>query len=339
MNSRESQDKHGTFPRVALSQEAPTLTVYDDEPLMEPLEYAVTDDELASKRGNFVFTVGNVASGKSTLQSLLVARLWSREDINFLYNCQKGDHRHDHLLNEWVDNIRHGILPPRTKQGRLQEFNISFGQLKKKPLDVSFLEISGEDIKSIVPALDPDDRPRLNSQLVEYLRAKKSRINKRFIFVSDCQANKERTEHSGRRTTSEDILFNSLLRYLLGKDGLAMERLNLLFVAAKWDTVEKEYRSVSQYFARHFPQTRAVLQSERCTAVYVPFSVGTLADVEVVDDDSQGRHFEKRIVSLEAFYIDVVIQWLYHSFTGNQLRNMPSIRKSWIDKIKRLFQA
>jgi len=337
MKPDHTQDGAEVLPPLEPSQSQQLFGSHRDEPLMEPLEYAVTDDELADKQGNYVFTVGNVSSGKSTLQSLLVARLWSREDIQFRYNCQKGDHRHDHLLNEWVDNIRHGILPPRTKQGRLQEFNVSFGQAKKRHLDVSFLEISGEDIKSIVPTLDVDERPRLNTQLVEYLRAKKSRINKRFIFVSDCQANRALAERSQPRSTSEDILFNALLRYLLGKDGLAMERLNLLFVAAKWDTVTQDYRTVQQYFQRHFPQSRAVLQSERCTAVYVPFSVGTLADVAIPDDSPDSQHLEKRIVSLESYYIDVVIQWLYHSFTGSQLRNMPKIRQGWPDKILRLF--
>jgi hypothetical protein len=173
----------------------------------------------------------------------------------------------------------------------------------------------------------------MNDQLVEYLRAKRNRINKRFIFVSDCEEAKRQHASHEQPEFTEDILFNALLRYLLGKDGLAMERISVLFVAAKWDAVGSEYRSLAHYFKKRFPQTRAVLQSGRCNANYIAFSVGRIEDVCVARDQQGNKIYEGRITSLEHKYVDILIQWIYHSFTGNHLKGLPKIKPSLLDRV------
>ena len=290
-------------------------------------EYEVTDEELPSKSGNYVFTVGNVDCGKSTLQTSLVFRLWSREDIHLDFNHAKNDQRHDALLHKWIVGFKNGFLPDRTKEGRLQEFNIAFGQEDVRNLEVNFLEISGEDIKSIVPTSDIETPPKINRQLVEYLKADKGRINKRFIFVSDSSIHLSESDAMPSEGFTEDILFDALLKYLLGKQGLDMQRINVLFVAAKWDETKHKHGTIQKYCHRYFPQSRSILNSGRCHTQYIPFSIGSVG-VEMVDGQSRPK-----VLAFEARYIDLVIQWIYHSFTGNQLKNTQKIALTLWDKV------
>jgi hypothetical protein len=298
-------------------------------------DYNVGDDDIDSKSGNYLFTIGNTSSGKSTLQNLLIYRLWSKEDIIFEYANKDGDHRHDKLLDDWVTNLRQGNFPLRTKQGILQEFSITISQAKKKKLELNFLEMSGEDIKSIVPTLDKSKKPKINEQLVAYLTTKKTKINKRFIFVSDAEENKKKRSSPNTDTINEDMLFNHFLRYLLGKDGLAMKKIKVLFVAAKWDLLKGEYSTAQEYFRKNFPQTRGILKYNRADAVYIPFSVGVTETKEV--EENGKKSFKKLIRSLESKYVDSLIQWIYSSFTNNTLKGMPKISLSLLDKIRSFF--
>ena len=293
-------------------------------------DYEVLDEEIHSRSGNFVFTVGNVGCGKSTLQTALVYRLWSREDLVFDFNHESNDQRHDALLQEWILRLqRDGGLPERTKAGRLQEFCIEYGQKGKRTLDLKFLEISGEDIKTIVPTLDVSTPPTIHRQLVQYLRADKQRINKRFIFVSDATAHLPGAEQSIEENFTEDMLFYALLRYLLGNDGLQMPKIQALFVAAKWDAAQSHFGNVERYVRTKFPQTRAILNSERCRAQYIPFSIGT------VTAEAVGGVVESKVLALESRYVDLIAQWIYHAFTGEQLRNMPRVQPSLLDRLAR----
>ncbi len=295
-------------------------------------EYQVKDEDFHKKEGNYVFTVGNVSSGKSTLQNLLVYRLWSREDIGFEYGRNNGDHRHNALLNEWVDSFRQGILPGRTKKGTIQEFNISIHQKRKKELDLNFIEISGEDIKSIVPSVDSEKKPSVHRHLDKYLSADNA-INKRFIFVSNGEEHKK-----GRRVNaniSEDILFDSFLRYLLSENQKGLQDINILFVISKWDIVREEYSNNYQKYIKHnFPQTLSILNGNRVKVMYLPFSVGKIEEQLV---DSKNNLHENRIVSLDKVYVDRLIQWLYNTFTGETLKGFPPLKPNTWYRIAKIL--
>ncbi len=319
-------DKHESFLEETHSE-------MNDDFLNQSIEeeqddYQVLEEDFSNKEGNYIFTVGNVSSGKSTLQNLMIYRLWSKDDINFEYGHHSNDHRQKALLSNWVDAFRKGILPPRTKQGLIQEFNISISQKRKKPLDLNFIEISGEDIKSIVPSLDSSTKPSVHNFLDRYL-TESNNINKRFIFVSNGE------EHQrGNKTNdnlSEDILFDSFLRYLLSDSQKGLKKLNILFVIAKWDTVREDYKNdYKKYLKDNFPQTLSILDGERVTVMYLPFTVGKIEE-QLVDKDN--HVYENRIVRLENAYVDRLIQWTYNTFTGEVLNNFPPIKPSLLYRI------
>ncbi len=55
--------------------------IFQDESHEE--EYQVRDEDFSHKEGNYIFTVGNVSSGKSTLQNILVYRLCQKDNVYF----------------------------------------------------------------------------------------------------------------------------------------------------------------------------------------------------------------------------------------------------------------
>ncbi len=285
-------------------------------------EYQVLEEDFNKKEGNYVFTVGNVSSGKSTLQNLLIYRLWSINDISFDYGKTTSDHRHNAILQGWVNSIRQGILPKRTKQGMIQEFDIEIGQAGKPKLDVNFIEISGEDIKSIIPSFDSEVKPSVHNFLDRYLIPDNG-INKRFIFVSDGEKHKKGISHKVD-DVSEDILFDAFLKYLLSDTHKGLPKLNILFVISKWDTVKEDYKNDFQkYMKQNFSQTLSILEGTRTTVLYLPFSVGKI-EPKLIDKEKDT--YEDRIVSLENIYVDRLIQWVYNTFTGETLKGLPAIK-------------
>jgi hypothetical protein len=291
--------------------------------------YKIKDEELATREGNYIFTIGNVSSGKSTLQALLLTRLWSLENITFKYGNSIQDHRHNAIIEGWINSIKKGILPKRSDQGYIQEFNIFIGQKGKKSVEVNFLEMSGEDIISIVPTLK-EEQPKVHGHLDALLRSNNN-INKRFIFISDGERHKRGSIIQGK--ISEDILFYNFLRYLFNEKEL--QSLNILFIISKWDTVKEDYKNnAMKYFKENFPQTKSIFDSNRVTSMLLPFTVGKIVEKPV---DKKNNIYENRIVSLENIYVDRLIQWIYHTYTGETLKGLPPIKPSFLYKLAKML--
>jgi len=287
------------------------------------LDFSVRSDAIQGREGNFLFTVGSTGSGKSTLQHFLVYWLHCDRTLNLDYASTEEAHVHDAHLNQWIQEFARGYLPERTPQGTLQEFRIGFSQKGRPRLDFSFVEISGEDIRSILP--NPSDpMPRLHAQLEQYLRLQGA--NRRFVFVSDATAN--RRDGTGR-VFYEDILFSTLIRYLLSERGVNLKKLNILFVASKWDAVKSDYRSVQAYFNTHFTQTRALVDgSSRIRASFIPFSVGDIVLAE------EGGETVARVRAVDNTYIRYLVSWVYHSFKGTHLRGgYPRVARSLMGRL------
>ena len=305
---------------------------YDEAIEEEKDPYQVEEGDFTNKEGNYIFTVGNVSSGKSTLQNFLIRRLWSKSDINLEYGHTTNDHQQEAILNNWVKSGKKGILPPRTKQGVIQEFNLTISQKRKKRLDVSLIEISGEDIISIIPSLDSAKKPSVHKHLDRYLTAN-NKINKRFVFVSDGEKHTKgvRTNVDG---ISEDILFSTFLRYLLSDTQKGLKDINVLFVIAKWDTIKEDYKNNdTKYMHDNFPNTLSILDSERVTSMLLPFSVGKIEET-LTDKEHE---YENRIVVEDTTYVDRLIQWVYNTFTGETLTNFPPIKPNFMYRVAKLF--
>ncbi|MFK8016656.1 MAG: hypothetical protein AB8G17_14580 [Gammaproteobacteria bacterium] len=305
----------------------PELLTAPPREKVDNLENKIDGSKIEGRDGNFVFTVGKVSSGKSTLQSFLIHRLWTDSRIVFEHAPSDGNEDNDAYLHGWVNNVANGLFPERTGQGNIREFCIRFGHAARKKLTLNFIEIAGEDIVSIVPSVEPSSR-QLNPFLERYLR--EPGINKRFVFVSDASQIGSKARARERRL-QEDILFTALINHLRNPDGIALKRISILFVVSKWDQVKNDYRSVKHYFREHFPQTLALTtRSAQISANFMPFSVG---EVSVARSEEQNKNVPL-IVRKDTRYIDFFISWLYGEFVRDRLPGYPQLSPTPLQRFK-----
>jgi hypothetical protein len=294
---------------------------------MDPDAFAQGD------RPKVLLTVGLAGAGKSTIQSFLVYRLWSDERIRF-EKGKKGSVEHDAILNSWVENFSQGYLPRRTITGLVQDFCVSFGSPRQPLLDLHFLEISGEDIATIVADVDSIEagvEARFAPQIDSVLE--RSDIDLRLLFVAD--ATKHLGLDEGSKFIKEDILFSTILEHVrnLRRGPGFGRRIGAVFVASKWDQVlrkdsgaRRTFVNEKQFFMREFPRVRGIVNSAqgRIEASYIPFSVG---GVKMSEDDEIAR-----ITTPESRYGDILISWIYFSFTGRHLHGFPRVKQTALQR-------
>lgn len=321
-DAAEPKDYVGVIPEPSL--QAPPREDVDS------LDNLIDGRNIEGRSGNFVFTVGKVSSGKSTLQSFLIHRLWTDPRITFEHEPMDGNEDNEAYLHGWVNNVASGLFPARTGAGKIREFCISFGHAERRKVKLNFIEIAGEDIVSIVPSVEPSSR-QLNHYLERYLR--EPGLNKRFVFVSDAADNGEGGPASESKL-QEDILFASLIKHLRNSDGIGLKRLSILFVVSKWDQVKNDYRSVKHYFREHFPQTLSLTtRSSQISANFMPFSVG---EVSVARSQEQDKNVPL-IVRKDPRYIDYLISWLFDEFVRDRLPGYPQLRPTPLQRFKNWF--
>ena len=209
----------GTDPNHAEPDydDARALPDYQD---IENFDVDVESDSIGNRTGNYLFTIGKVNSGKSTLQNFLIYRLFKDERIDLEFTPKDGNHQKVAALNAWIRKIGAGYFPNRTQAGALREFDVRITQAKRKPFDFSFLEISGEDIETVSATAD-DPEPHLQEDLETFLRLKHGK--KRFIFVSD--SSRHLVKAGLAENFEEDQMFSAFVRYLLDHNGLGLKRI------------------------------------------------------------------------------------------------------------------
>ncbi len=293
------------------------------------------DQQIASKKikqrrslpsgSNCLITVGAATAGKSVLQHALIHRLWKDDRITLdFWNIDAGlsqDQEKDSILMEWVKRFDDGELPPRTPKGNFDTFSIEFGEIKKKPVKISFVEISGEHFTDVLPKPDnTNHEPSLAPELIRLLTDRKTK--KYFIFVADTARQLGNAEN-----TDQDILFDRLLKEF---KKLKLKRIRVLFVASKWDLMNNNNISPKQFFGKNFPNSKATLANYPGAKIqYIRFTIG---QVETTDGDAGTA----KILVRDLDPISRVVQWIYNNATGRRLRHYPPIRETLWEKIKRL---
>ena len=283
--------------------------------------------------GYCLFTAGVVGAGKSTLQHALIHRLYTDERIDLTFQNEDGETSPNGELLGWINRFDRGEFPERTPQGTLQTFFIEFGR-RRRPVKLSFVEISGEDFLAILPRKDrPDYEPRLPSELEHVLTAKG--IRKLFIFVADTTRHDpakapNRSSDDRDQRLFEDMVFSELLIHILD---LGLNRIRLLFVAAKWDAAPNRNLDPKRFFGQHFPQTKSALRRfEKAQVQYIRFTVG---NVQNTGDETAGVAQTPIVGKHDFLPISRVIQWIHTHATERSLPGYPPVRMTLWQKIKR----
>lgn len=167
-------------------------------PLIEGIDQAT---------GNYLLTLGYPGSGKTVLQSFIYYYIATHGAFSgSLEKHRKGaqpSHFTQSLLNKWVKDWSDGKLPESTRESveAIREIRLRLTPKinTSKSFNFSFVEVSGELIKSVVPS--EVQAGSIVETMHSFLTAPKS--SKMIVYVFD------HNEHS-----NNDELFSSLIQYL-----------------------------------------------------------------------------------------------------------------------------
>lgn len=258
-----------------------------------PLSNAATN-EIKNRDSNFVFFFGNPQSGKSVILSSLLYYLSSKVGVLRPIIGTPNSQEVQTLLYDFYENIRQGHLPERTTVGKVLEIDLVFEPNNKSkkvpPINLTFLEASGEDLRAIRRG------GNFQSHISKYLS---SNVPLTFIIVTSYDT-----------ADQDDTLINEFLDELERK-GKNLRPVNIILVISKWDLsgrmdVESS-EELDNFIANNLRRT-----SQRFDAYELSKTFYTIGNVE-------SRDGKQRIPILYDATAGVLSNWLYESITGYPL--------------------
>ncbi|TCC86500.1 hypothetical protein EZ428_23850 [Pedobacter frigiditerrae] len=255
-----------------------------------PLVKTATN-EIKNRDSNFVFFFGNPQSGKSVILSSMLYHLSSQAGVLRPKIGTPNSHEAQTLLYDFYENIRQGILPERTTVGKVLELDLVFEPNNKSkkvmPINLTFLEASGEDLRAIKRG------GNFNSHISKYLS---SNVPLTFIIVTSYDT-----------ADKDDALINEFLDELERK-GKNLRPINLILVISKWDKsgrmeVESE-EELDNFINDNLRRT-----SQRINAYELSKTFYTIGNVETAGGS-------QRVTLLSLDTAGILSNWLYNSITG-----------------------
>jgi len=290
--------------------------------------HVIDDVDQSNRWGNYVLTVGNINSGKSTLQQWLVTWFFTKGVTQATFKPIDGAQDPVKKLYDMVNRTLRGEFPASTLIGKQEEFQLSITPKDKKklPLDFGFFEISGEDLKQVIPDETNAFQPYLPSSINRFLDNKKIRFT--LLFVSNAEAHAKFKQN--KQTTlpdqlEEDALFCSFMDYLERNFGNKFKRAPILLCISKWDYAKQHFSNdPNTYFKKALPQTYTrflIKHQQKIPVMSVPFSVGRIRH--------QGGESKRAIVEeIDDTSTQLIASWIYRSFTRKDLLG----ESSWLKK-------
>lgn len=301
----------------------------------ETLGNLPTGNAIDARAGSYILSFGFPGAGKSTFQSHLVR--WIAKGGRFDWEIAENDSNGASRIafNNWIRAWGKGEFPRPTAKGvdKVVEMRVSATpkEGKKKKLVFNFLEISGEDLKEVMPS------PRRPSWMMEPLREYLGNPKINFILVLIVDPTQLPAEN--------EVLFTTLLDYLNANFPTLKDRMSLLMILSMpelaLDKMKKEGDARSRDALHDFPGLQYVeqMQTEHCDYYfekYVPMTyarvtgwggrwataklrIGTPVDTvdgTLVDKvDVKAREYR----DVEFYDVEKIFSWIFTTFSGQKL--------------------
>ena len=258
-----------------------------------PLSTASTND-LKKRNSNFVFFFGSPQSGKSVILASILNYMSSQAGVLRPIVGTPNSQEVQALLFDFYENIRQGLLPERTTVGRVLEIDLVFepNNRSKKvgPINLTFLEASGEDLRDIRRG------GNFKSHISKYLS---SSVPLTFIIVTSYDT-----------ADQDDTMINEFLDEL-ERRGKNLQPINLILVISKWDLSGRMDVESPEELDR-FIQDKLRRTSQRIDANELSKTFYTIGNIESKDG-------KQRITLLNLDTAGVLSNWIYESISGYPL--------------------
>ena len=236
----------------------------EPSPIRQGVE-AETAGHARSGAGHVVLTFGFPGSGKTTLYSALMRYAMEVGPFNVTIghaNVTDDGPSYDtnRLLDQWRREWRSGRFPKSTPVGENEikelNFRIQPIQGRKDPLDFSFIEVSGEDLKTVIPGQTRN--PTLTRVIEEILRNDKCRLSLMVVAHPDVHENDDLffnfLDYVERTLGIGDIRKRASLALVVADPDRALETLKSR--RDKYDDLrELKGEAVEAFIAEMMPQT------------------------------------------------------------------------------------
>lgn len=261
--------------------------------------------QLQDRDSTFVFLFGKQQAGKTVLISSLIHHMGVDDD-----GALETRRRHDNLegaayLKSLHRSVREGYFMDRTTVGVLYELDLKYTPQKpKKPMNLTFLEMSGEDLSKV--ELSKQSFGKLPDNIDVFMSCPD--IDLVFLLVAPYD-----------EAAEQDAMMIDFLDYLIEKK--PQYPLNdVLLVITKWDRYDGLYKEdVESFVSEKMPLTYSRIKA--ANASIARFSIGKVSEMN------------DHIVKLNDERPNALKRWLYATITGKKIKSNTSI----FDRIVGLF--
>jgi hypothetical protein len=266
----------------------------------------------AAQDKHFVFMFGPPSAGKTVVLGSMLQAMQRPEVNGRLFIHGAGDGYFKYGLSLW-SQIRTAFeqqrFPRRTEQGKTIQLHAQYRPSNSEPpLDIVFLEMSGEDLKTVHVTVEADGEGRrdLPFHIEQFLRVPNLKLA--FIIVTSWEA-----------AEKDDALINDFLAYINEKAPHLSEN-RFIILVTKWDTKPGDPNEPIYDFIRaRMPATANKIAAKR--NIVQPFSVGTIVPFAGPDGDI--------IANFDHAAGQRLFARLYETFTG--VPTEP--KKSWFGSL------
>ena len=257
---------------------------------------------------HFVFMFGSPAAGKTVVLGSMLRAMQRPEVKGRLFVHGAGDGYFKHGLALWKQiqsAFEQQRFPRRTTKGETIQLHAQYRPPNNElPLDLVFLEMSGEDLMS-VRVTDAGGRD-LPFHIEQFLRVTKLKLA--FMIVT-----------SWKDAERDDAMINDFLSYINEKAPHLSEN-RFIILITKWDTKPGDPQEpIFDFISKRMPATANKISARR--NLVQPFSVGTIIPYDGPDGDI--------IESFDDAASQRLFARLYETFTGVPAQP----KKSWFGSL------
>lgn len=277
-------------------------------------------EEIENKtNGNYIFSFGFPGSGKTTFQWMMMNYLMNegpfRTEISVPDRADGPDWDGRATINSWKSQWIEGRFPDPTAagEGDIREIEVKTKTTsgKKMELDFSFLEVSGELLRQVLP--DDGIKPRLAPLLSAYL----GNPNLKFTIILVINPDVEKNDH----------LFASFFTYLKKIFPGLVDRVSLGIIISKPErALEKLNEFGSNDGRMNFPTLNAdaieAYMNRFCGETFQIWNDWPKANSILISPLNLGiieqQGHDMFLVEPHFKHIEQIFLWLFEQFTGNR---------------------
>ncbi len=269
-----------------------------------------TKSDIINANSNFVFFFGLPQTGKTVILSALLYYL--RTSVGALEPKMGTENERDAkvLLHDITEKIKKGVMPERTPTTQLTRLDFEFRPNNKSkkviPIDLTFLEISGEKYLDI--SQEEGFRNEFDKNIAVFFRPD---IKLNIIIVTSFDT-----------AERDDTVIKEFFDELKNR-GINLQSINAVLVISKWDkskTIGLKRKVLKKHLAdfikNKLPMASTHLDTYGVQKTY--FTIGTVI-TKKIEVTRQGKKEEKLVDCIEEFNTasaKSLSNWLYKSIVG-----------------------